>query len=132
MSTDYKCIHCRSMIKTTITLPHRFPTERDPALHQRCPACGRFMVPDHLTWINRPLEPAAYYLYSRCVNAYQCSRHNQYDGDCEEGKVMPKCFFSLHARQEEIERTGGGFVNQLDEAVAILLDLMPKPADDEQ
>lgn len=33
---------------------------------------------------------------SRCPNARACSAWDQYGPDCEEGRVMQKCFVALH------------------------------------
>jgi len=35
---------------------------------------------------------------SKCPNAAECSSWDQYAADCEEGRVMPKCFFAIHSR----------------------------------
>lgn len=35
---------------------------------------------------------------SKCPNAVECSGWDQYAADCEDGRVMPKCFVAIHQR----------------------------------
>lgn len=35
---------------------------------------------------------------SKCPNAAECSGWDQYAADCEDGRVMPKCFVAIHRR----------------------------------
>ena len=82
-------VHHRTKGKWTVT--------RDPALWQRCDGCGCFGVPEQLLRPGEPLSRHDYWMFASCPNAYECSLHDQYRSDCEEGRVMQKCFVAVHA-----------------------------------
>jgi hypothetical protein len=94
----YVCSKCGQQMATDRAKPaHGWVVARDPALRWRCAGCGCFAVPLEVAQPLQSLGRNAYWAFSGCPNAWECNLHDQYDGDCEEGRVMQKCFVALHA-----------------------------------
>lgn len=93
----YICPQCGHLMATAHPRPnHAWTVRRDPELWHRCEACACFAIPEELLKFGEPLSRDVFWMFSSCPNAYECSLHDQYGADCEEGRVMQKCFVALH------------------------------------
>ena len=95
----YRCIKCHSRIEVEQFLLD--PPKKPQPPRVRCPFCRNICAP--ADWLEQSRdkrgmldEKALYRLWSNCPNAALCSLHDQYDHDCEEGRLMPKCLVAVH------------------------------------
>ncbi len=93
--TLFKCIYCNSCFLLDFEPPEKWMVRRY-AIKSRfkfvCEKCGAFIYPEELCEDRAPDEDI-FYMFSKCINAFRCSLHDQYDPSCEAGLLMPKCFY---------------------------------------
>ena len=103
LAIKYLCIKCHSSVAIK-SFGQVDPNSKAPRV--RCPFCKHVCAPEK--WLEIQYENKAtefdwrgfYRNWSNCPNAYKCSLHDQYDQDCEDGRLMQKCLVSIHGEVE--------------------------------
>ncbi len=94
----YRCIKC----DCRVTVERLFQELSEKPTYVRCPICGVACMPERLHQTAFDAKGGrdwdAAFRWSRCPHAYQCELFDQYDHQCEDGQVMPKCLNALHQR----------------------------------
>ena len=88
---DYMCVECaRTVIMRVRREKMRLP-------RATCPDCGCFMYPVEKIPAPPPTKDV-YEEFAACPCAHECHQLGIYAADCEQGRVMPKCFKAIHER----------------------------------
>jgi hypothetical protein len=97
----YECLFCGHPSEKIFEKEIQWRACRgDATTRGRCPECGKFMVPRELKHNQNVPRQLLFEMFSACPNAHHCELFDQYDADCEEGRVLPKCIHVLHQRLE--------------------------------
>lgn len=111
MDIAYRCPFCQHGFSVRVPGYKVDPEwdEKQPRLPQRrCPACGAASAP--AAWLDERMgqlwgrEDEFYQHWSNCRNASVCSLHDAYQGDCENGVLMPKCLQTIQAAFQSLLR----------------------------
>ena len=105
MDVKYQCIGCGEVLAVERSFLGGVDRP-DPAMKVRCPFCGQACAPAE--WLENLRDALGHshdeleMRWSRCPNAPRCAPLDQYDGQCEEGRLMQKCLVSVHSALEAI------------------------------
>ena len=103
--TSFECVKCHSLFSLDYKPPEKWRIFRyalKDDFKYLCTDCGAFIYPRDLVPVDRAPDADIFYMFSRCINAYQCSLHDQYSAACEKEVLTPNCLLIIHRVLEDI------------------------------
>ena len=110
----FVCAYCDHEEYKTGFFPEQWIARRyvEKDFYWSCPQCSSFLYPINYQ-AHEPVLPVEYNhfnVFSRCLNAPECARHEYYVPSCEHGVLTPRCLVfinialsALHYRVARIE-----------------------------
>ena len=115
VKTVFKCVHCKSDFVLDYTPPEVWTVRRYADKGNfvfTCANCGAFIYPVDLCG-NRSPDEDVFFMFSNCVNAWQCYLHDRYSPQCEKQVLTPNCLSGIYTGLKDLDARLGELEKRL-------------------